>query len=80
MARRGLGLEELMIVNPGPVGARPCVFTPLRRVESPPRLGCPDCGGGCGGGRSPGLLLGSDGRVYRAVGRAVPLGRPGGRR
>lgn len=70
MANRNLGLDELMIVNPGPVGARPCRFAPLRPLEGA-HLGC-DCQ--TQGSRQPPLLLGEDGIVYRAVGRAVPMG------
>lgn len=62
-----LGLDELMIVNPGPVGARPCRLTPLTPVPAG-TLGCD-----CRGGPQPGTLhLGDDGIVYQAVGRAVP--------
>ncbi|MCC7133473.1 MAG: hypothetical protein IT352_12525 [Gemmatimonadales bacterium] len=67
MTDPNLGLDELMIVNPGPVGARPCRLAPLTPVAGGP-LGC-----GCEGGPRPGTLhLGDDGIVYRAVGRAVP--------
>lgn len=76
MPTRNLGLDELMIVNPGPVGARPCRLTPLRSLEGP-QLGC-GCQGGAARRRPGALLLGDDGVVYQAVGRAVSLGRPTG--
>ena len=73
MATTNLGLDELMIVNPGPVGARPCRFTQLWPLQGS-QLGCGCQSGAAAGGRAP-LLLGDDGMVYQVVGRAVPMGR-----
>ena len=61
--RRPPGLDEIMIVNPSPVGARPCPFTP--RVPGRSQTGRAT------GRRAPRTLIGPDGTVYRAVGRIV---------
>jgi hypothetical protein len=62
MPLANLGLDELMIVNPGPVGACPCVFVPVgaRLRKAPPAVAIP---------ASPGVLRNNDGDVYRAVAR-----------
>jgi hypothetical protein len=71
MDPRHLGLDELMIVNPGPVGARPCRLTPLRPLgELSGSLGCT-----CQGSAAARLVVADDGTVYRAIGRATPMGR-----
>lgn len=71
MDPRHLGLDELMIVNPGPVGARPCRLTPLRPLT--PLSGSLGCG--CQGSAARPLVVADDGTVYRAIGRATPMGR-----
>jgi hypothetical protein len=61
-----LGLDELMIINPSPVGAHPRVLVPQRfarvvcRARTPRAIAIR---------ASPSVLLGDDGTVYRAIAR-----------